>query len=123
MSDIQPGDVVVCVDDRPPNNIVPERPALRRGYFYRVAKIAPAPETGRLMAGMIGHECGDGRHWCWFVSRFRKLNDTADDAALIARIKGCQPRIPELPRVSTRPVKLDPELWPDLQPQLGKDGE
>lgn len=91
MNNIQPGDVVMCVDDRSPNSIVPDRPVLRRGHLYRVAKITHGDKTGKPMLGLDEHAIGNGLHWCWYADRFRKINDEPDDIALIARIKLCRP--------------------------------
>lgn len=116
MSDIQPGDVVVCVpfsegrcdwthhanDDGPPELVV--------GHYYRVTVFHQGDAEGCTSVELHGMNNGV-RGWC--ISRFRRLNDGEDDTELIARIKQCKPaRIPTLEPIQTLPVKLDPGVWP-----------
>mgnify|MGYP006935482359 CR=1 FL=1 len=116
MSDIQPGDVVVCVDDRPGSP--PIDPGVRLSRTYRVTAVThlSAPHTlfGEDGGGLAleGVRPPDDRQF-FAAARFRKLNDEADDADLIARIRACKPtRIPTLHPIQTLPVKLDPGVWP-----------
>lgn len=95
MSDIGPGDVVVCVDARPCSRSAVRFPYRFRG-IYRVGAVwvnPPCPD--RLHVLMEGeqpyHIKGDPWPLGWNVGRFRKLNDGEDDAELIERIKTCRP--------------------------------
>lgn len=111
-ADIKPGDLVICVDTGPFNCGVTRHTgkSLRKGRVYRVAALSNSrPDSA-------GHVCGcpDLVMSCGVFGlefRFRRLNDGDDDAELIARIKNCRPTLPELPRVTTEVVRLNPEVW------------
>lgn len=116
MSDFNVGDVVVCVDAAPCRN--PEASPtinLTLHRAYRVSFIRPSFEASGdyhiLVDGERPHGVSRYGSLGWDSARFRKLNDGDDDAELIARIKNCRPTIPELPRVTTEVVRLNPEVW------------
>lgn len=92
MSDIQPGDVVVGIDE----NLCPYKhrrdgPWAPSGRTHRVDAVDY--RLTKFNAPVIYIDgCG---HIAWCAGCFRKINDEPDDVALIARIKG------------RRPVKVD----------------
>lgn len=99
-SDIQPGDVVVCVPlelSTCPNTsshaahmrAAGEKSMLKAGRLYRVDGVIPNPVDGRTLA-LAGLPTGAG--WC--CGRFRKID--APKSELSERIKACRPiRQPE----------------------------
>jgi hypothetical protein len=97
-SDIQPGDVVVCVDDR----VSPGSPVVnvRKGRIYRVSALGPT-----LPHDMYGHArsvflvavVARAPTGAFAEPRFRKLNDEPDNAELIERIKSCRPMKTRIP--------------------------
>lgn len=94
MSDIQAGDVVVCINAEPIDFgiVIAAGGGLVRGRHYRVRY--PFADVGIPCLMLHGDPLGqeDGR----LALRFRKLNDGTDDAELIARIRKCKPvRQPE----------------------------
>lgn len=93
MSDIRPGDVVVCVDAKPhPCTSNRGMLPLKRGTIYRVAReIETAGGTrGVLLVGERPHTCschyGVGG---WLPARFRKID--APDTEISRLIKACNP--------------------------------
>lgn len=98
MSDIQPGDLVVCINVSDADAPHPRRRAalarLRVGRHYRVLGTGMAPLGGApslRLAGVGNADINPLYKDLWREWRFRKLNDGADDAELIARIKSCKP--------------------------------
>lgn len=87
MSDIQPGDVVVCVDASPCGccgNVF----NVRVGGAYRIAKLWHLSD--RLNVSLANHNHG-AAHISLPATRFRRLNDEPDDIALIRKIKARKP--------------------------------
>ncbi len=80
MSDIQPGDVVVCINDGPWEN-----PRFRHVPFpLRIGQIFRVARRQHLVLYMIGrHDQG------YRVERFRKLH--AEDTEISRRIRACKP--------------------------------
>lgn len=97
----QPGDVVVCVDDRPSWSNTPYqaehcRKHLRRGAIYRVVSIVVAP-SGDVGLGLSGiPNCptpfGDTG---WSAFRFRKIDDevTEDFREQLRSLKSPKPTL------------------------------
>lgn len=93
MSDIGPGDVVVCVDaSTPPKNtgFPPIGTLLSERAIYRVTEaLNYVSAYDGIPATSV--RIPDYPRW-WFESwRFRKLNDEPDDVELVERIKACKP--------------------------------
>lgn len=90
MGDFKPGDLVVCVDARP-HCRDPLAPGLHRGRCYRVYDIDREIPSQVWLVEHVGMKARDGRQYSFNRDRFRKLNDEADDAELIERIRKCKP--------------------------------
>lgn len=93
MSNIGPGDLVVCVDASPRQGF---RPApcsfLEEGRYYLIAfagQFRGIP--GVLLKGDPNNRMPGYEKTGWHADRFRKLNDEPDNAELIARIRKCKP--------------------------------
>jgi len=93
MSDIQPGDVVVCVDASPPKE-TPVWIENHHGYrlkeraSYRVMTIGPDLHGfGFLGVRLIGYDGG------WFPERFRKIRPASEEFK--QQIKACRPLVRE----------------------------
>lgn len=89
MSDIQPGDVVVCVDVRPHGTRYDASLArLTLGRAYRVVSVGPGTGCVRWAVRIDGatssHPKGD-----WRASRFRKIRPA--DEQFIAQIRRRKP--------------------------------
>lgn len=93
-SDIQPGDVVVCVDARPHPSFGGS--GLREGCHYRVTAVGGAgwsdafPDRRSPGLKIAGVQSGSPNGY-FSGRRFRKLNDEPDNAELIERIRACKP--------------------------------
>jgi hypothetical protein len=93
MSDIGPGDLVVCVD-AVPNKCVGSRGnlAIRRNSLYRVQRILQdgVGDWGILLVGEVPHtcDCCSGSAG-WRPERFRKI-DAADEQFTRA-VRACKP--------------------------------
>ncbi len=89
MSAIGPGDLVLCVDAAP-DRVDPLANLLVEGRTYRVA-VAGNRKPDGVEAVAFREICpaeNNRQAYAFSVRRFRPLNDTPDDAELIARIKG-----------------------------------
>lgn len=84
MSDIQPGDLVVVVESRFCTYGEHEEDMPLVGKVGRVTEIETDEEGDWAFLDIF-----NGQDVC--LGCCRKLNDGQDDAALIARIKSCQP--------------------------------
>lgn len=98
MCDFAKGDLVVCVDASPPCHATTARShALarqycRRGAVYRIEHVCFSWSKLHPRMLSLQFEGIDSSPTAGFAAaRFRKLNDTADDAEMIARIKRCKP--------------------------------
>jgi hypothetical protein len=91
--DIRAGDLVVCVDGR--LHPASHKMELVEGRHYRVRFVDPVSrphpvfgmDDGELRLQGVAPDVRSGFAAC----RFRKLNDEADDLALIEMIKGRRP--------------------------------
>ena len=96
MSDIQAGDVVVCVDASLPPGLIPI--GLVQWRAYRIAAVFPGKVSNLPAVTLVSGPDASRvtRDGGFGVERFRKLNDGTDDAELIERIRKCKPaRQPE----------------------------
>lgn len=88
MSDIQAGDVVVCVDDAPPKwesgfveNASIDRLVL--SAYYRVEATQRDARLGTRLGVKLRHVSGG-----WFAARFRKIRPADPEfIALVKRVK------------------------------------
>lgn len=89
-SDIQPGDVVVCVDAGPSPlrySYPQDAGRLRAGRHYRVTGLR---HHNRRPGATLAEVAADNP-FGFYIDRFRKLNDESDNAELIAKIRACKP--------------------------------
>lgn len=91
MSDIQAGDVVVCVDAR--RNPRLRSTAVRKGAFYRVVGLRNKPEPHALYGVTVGvfldGLTGSGGTGAFAVNRFRKIRPA--DEQFIRTVRECRP--------------------------------
>ena len=95
MTDIQPGDLVVCVDARQLPSPLRHHNLKLRG-IYRVSWVGSQcwNPLYRKAAGTLtvdGAEPSPDSNGTFCSLRFQKLNDGEDDAELIEQIKSCKP--------------------------------
>ncbi len=79
MSDIQPGDVVVCVDDSVGK--FTGRQLLRRGAAYRVTGVGLSTR-GTIILDLAGMESPD---YGFFAGRFRKIRPCEEEFTILIR--------------------------------------
>lgn len=85
MTDILPGDVVVCVSKDKPTS--PSRVAdLVVGRYYRVIKTR-ITEKGYFVIGLAEFPADDGKHWHFFHWRFRKIRPADPEFIEQIRVK------------------------------------
>jgi hypothetical protein len=101
----QPGDVVVCVDDRPLRwGCIGNSPVtpLRRGSFFRVTAIVWTLEGDSILIdGERPHTClcCDGESG-WHPERFRKIDDEVEEVFREQMRALGKPKVIEAPRLN-----------------------
>jgi hypothetical protein len=103
MSDIQAGDVVICVDARP--GPIPNSLDLRHGCLYRVRRTSRG-HSGKRILFLCEQRADDFTGF--YPARFRKLNDEPDNAELIERIRKCRPMKIGEPALASRLTQGQP---------------
>jgi hypothetical protein len=85
MCDFQPGDVVVCVDDRPFSDLgEPVNPEVSRGSCYTVIDVRPNPDDPKRFGVWLSEVDSGPQYWGFRADRFRRVY--RPDGTLISKL-------------------------------------